>query len=66
MDIRAHGKGFDQYYERARDEHNVRYIRCQISKVVEKPKSKNLIIAYIDEAGKLIEEEFDLVVLLLT
>jgi len=63
MDIRAHGKGFDQYYERARDEYNVRYIRCQISKIVEKPKSKNLLIAYIDEAGNVVEEEFDLVVL---
>ncbi|RLA94960.1 MAG: 4Fe-4S ferredoxin, partial [Deltaproteobacteria bacterium] len=63
MDIRAHGKGFDQYYERARDNYNVRYIRCQISKIVERPKSKNLIIAYIDETGKVVEEEFDLVVL---
>lgn len=63
MDIRAYGKGFDRYYERARDDYGVRYIRCQISKVVEKPKSKNLLIAYIDEGGKLVEEEFDMVVL---
>jgi len=63
IDIRAHGKGFDQYYERARDNYGVRYIRCQISKIVEKPKSKNLLIAYIDESGKVVEEEFDLVVL---
>jgi len=63
MDIRAHGKGFDKYYERARDDYGVRYIRCQISKIVEMPKSRNLMIAYIDEAGKVQEEEFDLVVL---
>ena len=63
IDIRAHGKGFDQYYERARDVYHVRYIRCQISKIVEKPRSKNLLIAYIDETGKVVEEEFDLVVL---
>jgi heterodisulfide reductase subunit A len=63
MDIRAHGKGFDQYYERARDEYKVRYIRCQISKIVEMPKTKNLVIAYLNEAGKVIEEEFNLVVL---
>ncbi|MBW1911932.1 MAG: FAD-dependent oxidoreductase, partial [Deltaproteobacteria bacterium] len=63
MDIRAHGKGFDKYYERARDDYGVRYIRCQISKIVEMPKSRNLIIAYIDEEGKVVEEEFDLVVL---
>jgi heterodisulfide reductase subunit A-like polyferredoxin len=63
MDIRAHGKGFDQYYERARDDYGVRYIQCQISKIVERPKSKNLVIAYIDEEGKVVEEEFNLVVL---
>ena len=63
MDIRAHGKGFDKYYERARDDYGVRYIQCQISKIVEKPKSKNLIIAFIDKEGKVVEEEFDLVVL---
>jgi heterodisulfide reductase subunit A-like polyferredoxin len=63
MDIRAHGKGFDQYYERARNDYGVRYIGCQISKIVEKPKSKNLLITYIDEERKVVEEEFDLVVL---
>ncbi|MCX5887429.1 MAG: FAD-dependent oxidoreductase [Proteobacteria bacterium] len=30
---------------------------------MEKPKSKNLILAYIDEDGKVVEEEFDLIVL---
>jgi len=63
MDIRAHGKGFDKYYERARDDYGVRYIRCQVSKIVEKPKSKNLVIAFISNEGEVIEEEFDLVVL---
>lgn len=63
MDIRAHGKGFDRYYERARNDYEVRYIRCQVSKIVQMPKSKNLVIAYIDEEGKVVEEEFDLVVL---
>ncbi len=63
MDMRAYGKGFDQYYERARDDYGIRYIKCQVSKIVEKPKSKNLMIAFIDEEGKVVEEEFDLVVL---
>ena len=63
MDIRAFGKGFDQYYERAKKDYGVRYIRCQISKIVEQPKSKNLFIAYIDEISGVVEEEFDLVVL---
>jgi heterodisulfide reductase subunit A-like polyferredoxin len=63
MDIRAHGKDFDAYYERAKKEYGVRFIRSMISRVAEKPKTKNLGITYIDSEGKVKEEEFDLVVL---
>jgi heterodisulfide reductase subunit A-like polyferredoxin len=63
MDIRAHGKDFDAYYERAKKEYGVRFIRSMISKVSEKPKTKNLLITYVDGEGKIGEEEFDLVVL---
>ncbi|MDI6775708.1 MAG: CoB--CoM heterodisulfide reductase iron-sulfur subunit A family protein [Syntrophales bacterium] len=63
MDIRAHGKGFDAYYERAKEEHGVRFIRSMVSRVAERPKSKNLMITYVDSENHLQEEEFDLVVL---
>lgn len=63
MDMRAYGKGFDKYYERARDDYGIRYVKCQISKIVEKPKSRNLVMAFINEEGKVVEEEFDMVVL---
>ena len=63
MDVRAHGKDFDVYYERAKGEHGVRFIRSMVSRVAERPKSKNLLIAYVDSAHRLQEEEFDLVVL---
>jgi heterodisulfide reductase subunit A-like polyferredoxin len=63
MDIRAHGKGFDGYYERAKEEHGVRYIRSQISRVVEDPKTGNLLLRYVAEDGTLEDEEFDMVVL---
>ncbi len=63
IDVRAYGKGFDTYYERARKEYGVRYVRCAISRVVEDPRTKNLGITYVDEAGEVREEEFDLVVL---
>jgi heterodisulfide reductase subunit A-like polyferredoxin len=63
MDIRAHGKDFDAYYERAKKEYGVRFIRSMISKVAEKPKTKNLLITYVDGEGKIKEEEFNLVVL---
>ncbi|MDI6753865.1 MAG: FAD-dependent oxidoreductase [Thermodesulfobacteriota bacterium] len=63
IDLRAYGKGFDAYYERAKKEYGVRYVRCAISRVVENPLTKNLIITYLDDAGEMREEEFELVVL---
>jgi heterodisulfide reductase subunit A-like polyferredoxin len=63
MDIRAYGKGFDAYYERAKSEYGVRFIKCMVSRVREQFKTKNLLVTYLDEEGKIVEEEFDLVVL---
>jgi len=63
MDIRAYGKDFDKYIERAREEYGVRYIRSRISSIKEIPESKNLKINYETEEGKIAEEIFNLVVL---
>jgi heterodisulfide reductase subunit A len=63
MDVRAYGKGFDAYYERAKSEYGVRYIKCMVSKIREQFKTKNLLLTYINEEGNLVEEEFELVVL---
>jgi len=63
MDVRAYGKGFDLYYERAKDEYGVRFIRCMVSRIKERFRSKDLVITYIDEGGEIREEEFNLVVL---
>ncbi len=63
IDFRAQGKGFDRYYERARDEHGVRLIRSMISRVTEDPRTHNLELTYMDEDGRIRLEEFDLVVL---
>ncbi len=62
MDIRAYGKGFDQYYERSK-EHGVRFIRSIPSKLVEDPDTKNITITYVDERGHRQSEEFEMVVL---
>jgi len=35
MDLRAQGKGFDAYCERAKEQSNVRYVRSMISRVAE-------------------------------
>jgi heterodisulfide reductase subunit A-like polyferredoxin len=63
MDIRAHGKDFDQYYERARNQNGVRYIKSIPSRIVQMPGTMNPRARFMDEAGKLHEEEFDLIVL---
>ena len=53
MDIRAFGKGFDQYYERAKHEHGVRYVKSAISRILEDPETKDLEVVYADEDGPL-------------
>ncbi len=62
MDMRAYGKGFDAYFERAK-ELGVRYVRCRPSHVEEVPGTQNLKIHYEAEAGTHQTEEFDMVVL---
>jgi len=62
MDLRAYGKGFDAYYERAK-ELGVQYIRCRPSHVEEVPGTRNLKIHYEAEDGTHQTEEFDMVVL---
>ncbi|MDR0310477.1 MAG: FAD-dependent oxidoreductase, partial [Acidobacteriota bacterium] len=63
MDVRAHGKTFEAYYERAKSVSGVRYVKCMVSRVREDFATQNLLISYVDEAGKIVEEEFDMVVL---
>jgi heterodisulfide reductase subunit A-like polyferredoxin len=63
MDVRAFGKEFDGYVNRARDEHGVKYIRAMPSRVVEMPGSKNARVRFFDEKGLEHQEEFDIVVL---
>ncbi|MFQ6014694.1 MAG: FAD-dependent oxidoreductase, partial [Anaerolineae bacterium] len=63
IDFRAFGKGFDAYYERAK-EAGVRYIRALPSSIREVPGSRNLQIQYVPPGnGNPLSEEFDLVVL---
>ncbi|MGA3325567.1 MAG: FAD-dependent oxidoreductase [Terriglobia bacterium] len=62
MDLRAFSKGFEQYYQRAKDL-GVRYIRCRVPKVEEIPGTKNLTIQYLAEDERKVSQEYDLVVL---
>ncbi len=63
MDMRAYGKDFDKYIERAKEEYGVRYVRSRVSHLQEVPETKNLTIHYETEEGEMVSEEFDLVVL---
>lgn len=63
IDMRAHGKGFDEYYEKAKNEQGVRYVRCLASYAKELQPGKRILIGYVDEHGRAIEEEFDMAVL---
>jgi len=63
MDIRAYGKDFDRFVDRAKDEYGIRYIRSMPSSVKELQQTKNLLLTYVAEDGSLVEEEFEMVVL---
>jgi heterodisulfide reductase subunit A len=62
MDMRAYGKEFDAYYNRAKEEYGVRFVRSRVASVREDPTTNNLFLHYVqDEEPK--TEEFDMVVL---
>jgi len=64
IDIRAQGKGFDEYIERARHQSGVQYRRSLISQVSWNPENDGLIIETFDHAANRKKEEtYDLVVL---
>jgi heterodisulfide reductase subunit A-like polyferredoxin len=63
IDFRAQGKGFDRYYERAEEDHGVRFVRSLISRVTQDPRTRNLEVDFADDAGRIQAEEFELVIL---
>ena len=63
MDLRAFGKDFDKYYERAQKEYGIRYIKSMVSSVKQMQQTKNLKMKYVKDQKDIVEEEFDLVVL---
>jgi heterodisulfide reductase subunit A-like polyferredoxin len=61
--MRTYGKDFEKYYNRAEEEAGVRFIKSRITNILPVKETGNLLIRYTDEAGKRVEEEFDMVVL---
>ena len=63
LDIRANGKNFEQYFNRAKDDSGVRFIKSKISEVAPLDDTGRHAIRYVNEVGEIEEEYFDLVVL---
>jgi heterodisulfide reductase subunit A len=62
-DLKAYGKGFWGFYQKAVD-NGVRYVRARPYEVFEEPESKNLTLQYEDlETGELLKKEVELLVL---
>lgn len=62
-DLKAYGKGFWGFYQKAVD-NGVRYVRARPYEVFEEPESKNLTLQYEDlETGQLLKKEVELLVL---
>jgi heterodisulfide reductase subunit A len=63
MDMRTFGKGFQQYRDKAVDEHGVNLIRCRVQGVMAKPDG-SLLIRYLDpETNEFYVKDYDLVVM---
>ena len=63
MELRAFGKDFDKYIDKAKKDAGVIYKRAMIAEINEDPRTKNLLINSVADDGRLVREEFDMVIL---
>ena len=64
MDIRAFGKGFEEFYQRAKNQFGVKFVKGRVAEVLENTANNNLFVrAENVETGELIEDEVDMVIL---
>ncbi|HLC02352.1 MAG TPA: FAD-dependent oxidoreductase [Anaerolineales bacterium] len=74
MDMRAFSKGYEAYYQRARNRYEIEYTRCRVSQLREDEATGDLLVRYarglneaegqdVSQATVYAEEKFDLVVL---
>jgi heterodisulfide reductase subunit A len=62
MDMRMHGKGLEDFYERAKKS-GIKFVRSRVAEIKRVVDDEDLRIQYITELGALHEETFNLVVL---
>ncbi len=63
IDIRTNGKDFERYYNRAKDEVGVRFIKSRVIGIPYDADSSRYILNYVDDDGRTRQEPFDMVVL---
>ncbi len=63
MDMRTHGKGFEECYNKAKDQHGIRFTRCKVHSIEPVGDSGDLQLSYVDDGGRRCAEIYDQVVL---
>ncbi len=63
MDIRAFGKGFEEFYKRSQEKYGIKFIRGRPATVLENPDQSLTIRAEDTMLGKVTEFDYDMVVL---
>jgi heterodisulfide reductase subunit A len=64
IDIRAAGKGFEEFYQRSLEIPELKYVRGRPAKIIEDPETKDIIVCVEDgETGKISRERVDLAIL---
>jgi heterodisulfide reductase subunit A len=62
MDMRTYGKGFERYYENAKDK-GIRFVRSRVHSISRMAGSEDLEAVYVTEDGRPVTETFNLIVL---
>ena len=63
MDIRTFGKDYEKYYRRAKDQEGVRFVKARVHTISDDPDTRDLVLNFADESGRMQHERFDMVVL---
>jgi heterodisulfide reductase subunit A len=63
MDIRAFGKGFEEFYKRSQEKYGIKFIRGRPATVLENPDQTLTIRAEDTMLGKVTEYDYDMVIL---
>lgn len=64
MDLRAHGKGFEEYCVRGAAEYGIQFVRARVAEITKSPEDSKPLVLYEDAVtGKVEKQPFDLAVL---